>query len=106
MVHVIVVIVNVSNPLVVSEFEQSVDGILIHFGVQDQALMDIISGAAEPSGLLPLQLPADMTTVETQMEDVPHDMEVHVDADGHSYDFAFGLNWKGVIDDERVNKYK
>mgnify|MGYP000031310240 CR=1 FL=1 len=25
---------------------------------------------------------------------------------GHLYDFAFGMNWKGVIDDERVTKYK
>ena len=28
------------------------------------------------------------------------------DADGHDYDFAFGMNWSGVISDERVKKYK
>ena len=26
--------------------------------------------------------------------------------DGHVYDFAFGINWKGVINDNRVAKYK
>jgi beta-glucosidase len=75
-------------------------------GVQDQALMDLISGAAEPSALLPFQMPADMKTVEEQFEDVPRDMECYTDTEGNVYDFAFGLKWSGVISDERVNKYK
>ena len=52
-----------------------------------------------------MQLPADMKTVELQMEDVPFDMECYVDAAGNAYDFAYGLNWSGHIDDERVRKY-
>jgi beta-glucosidase len=32
-------------------------------------------------------------------------MECHVDSDGNKYDFAFGLNWSGVIKDERTAKY-
>jgi beta-glucosidase len=51
-------------------------------------------------------MPASMKTVETQLEDVPHDMEVYVDSAGHAYDFAYGLNWKGVIQDARTVKYK
>lgn len=51
-------------------------------------------------------MPADMRTVEEQCEDVPHDMRCYTDADGNVYDFAFGLNWNGVISDERVRKYK
>ena len=47
-----------------------------------------------------------MKTVEEQFEDVPRDMQCHVDADGNAYDFAFGLNWSGPIDDARVRKYK
>jgi len=77
----------------------------VHFGVQDQALMDIVSGAAEPSALLPLQMPANMETVESQKEDVPQDMECYNDSEGNVYDFAFGLNWSGVINDERTEKY-
>ena len=49
--------------------------------------------------------PADMEAVEAQLEDVPRDMECYVDANGNTYDFAFGLNWAGVINDERVEKY-
>lgn len=32
-------------------------------------------------------------------------MICHVDSEGHTYDFGYGLNWSGVIDDERVRKY-
>ena len=60
----------------------------------------MISGTVEPSGLLSFQMPKDMQTVFEQEEDVPRDMDPYVDADGNSYDFCFGLNWSGVIDDE------
>jgi len=102
----VIVCMALSNPAVVAEFESTIDGLITTFGVQDQALMDIISGATEPSGLLPLQMPADMKTVELQQEDVPQDMKPHVDSEGHAYDFAYGLNWKGVINDARTKKYK
>ena len=102
----VVVIVKVANPMVFAEIEKSANAILVHMGVQDQALMDIITGAVEPSALLPCQMPADMKTVEEQKEDVPRDMKCYVDSDGNTYDFAFGLNWQGVINDARVTKYK
>ena len=50
-------------------------------------------------------MPANMDTVEAQNEDVPRDVECYVDADGNTYDFTFGMNWSGVIDDERVATY-
>ena len=53
-----------------------------------------------------MQMPADMKTVEQQLEDAPRDMRCYQDADGNTYDFAFGLNWQGVIKDARVEKYK
>jgi len=102
----VIVSMFLSNPAVVAEFESQVDGLVATFGVQDQALMDILSGATEPSGLLPLQMPADMQTVETQKEDVPQDMKPYTDSEGNIYDFAYGLNWKGVIKDARTTKYK
>lgn len=102
----VVVLVDVSNPMVLSEIEKSSSAIIVHFGVQDQALMDVITGTFEPSGLLPFQMPADMKTVEEQFEDVPRDMKPYTDSEGNLYDFGFGLNWKGVIIDERVKKYR
>jgi beta-glucosidase len=102
----VIVVVEASKPMIFSEFENRVDGILVGFGIQHQAMFDIISGAAEPSGLLPVQMPANMSTVEKQFEDVPHDMEPHVDSEGHKYDFGYGLNWKGVINDSRTARYR
>ena len=102
----VIVILETGRPVVLSEIEPKADAILISFNVQHQALLDIISGKNEPSALLPMQMPADMKTVEEQHEDVPRDMRCYQDADGNTYDFAFGLNWQGVIKDERVKNYK
>lgn len=101
----VLVAVTVSNPMVFGEFEKEVDAIVGEFGVQMEALLDIVSGKTEPSGLLPLQMPIDMTTVEKQFEDVPHDMIPYRDSNGNVYDFGFGLNWKGTIKDARTEKY-
>jgi beta-glucosidase len=102
----LIVILPCSKPVIMKEFEKYADAILISFGVQPQAYLDIISGKFEPSGLLPIQFPSDMKTVEQQYEDTPRDMKCYKDADGNVYDFAFGMNWSGVINDERVEKYR
>jgi beta-glucosidase len=102
----VILVVHLSKPMVFSEIEPVADAILAHMGVQDQALMDLITGAAEPSGLLPFQMPSDMKTVEEQFEDIPRDMTCYTDTDGNTYDFAFGLNWNGTISDERVTRYR
>jgi beta-glucosidase len=101
----VLVSVALTNPMVFGEFEKDVDAIVGEFGVQIDAQMDIISGKVEPSGLLPMQMPLNMSVVEKQYEDVPHDMTPYKDAQGNSYNFGFGLNWKGVIQDARTKKY-
>ncbi len=102
----VIVSVNMSNPMVFDEFEKDANAILVNFGVQDQASLDIITGVTEPSALLPMQMPVDMHAVEKQFEDVPLDMKVYKDSEGHNYNFGFGLNWNGVISDKRTAKYK
>jgi beta-glucosidase len=107
----VIVALNVSNPMVFREFESKVDAILVGFGgdrstyPDDKAFLEIMAGKVEPTGLLPLQMPANMETVEAQFEDVPRDMKCHTDTDGNTYDFAFGMNWSGVIKDSRRAKY-
>jgi beta-glucosidase len=102
----VIVSVNTTNPMVFSEIEQQAAAILLNFGVQDQAIFDLLSGKAEPSALLPMQMPADMNTVEKQAEDLSFDMIPYLDAEGNRYDFGFGMNWKGVIKDARVKRYR
>ena len=54
---------------------------------------------------MPIQIPVDMETVECQKEDVAFDMKCYVDSQGHCYDFGYGMNFDGVISDERTKKY-
>lgn len=101
-----VVILDISKPMCVHEFEPEVDAILVSMSGSTEAACRIIAGLDEPSALLPMQMPLDMVAVEKQQEDLPRDMDCYVDADGNTYDFAFGLNYSGVIDDDRVKTYK
>jgi beta-glucosidase len=101
----VIVSVTADKPMMFSEFEKQVEGIVLNFGVSTQAVLDIISGKHEPSGLLPVQMPASMKTVEEQNEDVPYDMIPFKDSAGNIYDFGYGLNWSGKIEDGRTNKY-
>ena len=103
----LILVVDADRPMCFHEIEPSVDSIVFAFkGVSEEAYARVISGTVEPSGLLSFQMPKDMQTVFEQEEDVPRDMDPYVDADGNSYDFCFGLNWSGVIDDERTKTYK
>jgi len=101
----VIVFAKTINPFVCAEFEKAADAIILDFSVQTSALMDIVSGKVEPSGLLPFIMPKDMETIEKHCEDLPFDIEPYKDECGNCYDFAYGLNFNGVIKDERVKKY-
>ena len=113
----LVLTIDADHPMVFSEIEPYVDVILMGwagdagpsgsgFEIAADSFARVITGAVEPTGLLQFQMPKDMDTVEAQLEDVPRAMDCYVDADGNTYDFCFGLNWAGVIDDERTKTYK
>ncbi len=101
----VIVSIRMNNPCMVSEFEKYADAILVNFGVETKATLTIVSGGAEPSAMLPVQLPADMETVEKHFEDKPFDYTPYTDSVGNTYDFGFGLNFSGVIRDDRYEKY-
>lgn len=101
----VVAVLTISNMTVPAEFEPYVDALLVDFYVQRKATYEILTGGAEPSALLPCVMPASMETVEAHCEDLPFDMTPYTDSEGNTYDFGFGLNWKGVIRDERNEKY-
>lgn len=101
----VITVVTLKNPMVMAELEPCADAILVEYGVSPKAVLDVITGKFVPEGLLPLQIPVDMETVEHQQEDVAFDMECYQDEEGHTYDFGFGMNFDGVIADERVNRY-
>lgn len=101
----VIACVDAEGPMVVAEFEPYTDAILMSFHISWDAVLTLLCGKEEPSGLLPFQMPASMETMERQQEDVPMDMECYIDSEGDIYDFAYGRNWKGQIQDERVQRY-
>ncbi|MHB8128364.1 MAG: glycoside hydrolase family 3 protein [Mobilitalea sp.] len=102
----VIVCVTMHNPTVLKELEPYVDAILVEFGVQKKAILDVLTGNSEPSGLLPVQLPKDMETVESHLEDESFNIDAYVDSIGATYDFGYGMNWSGIIRDSRLEKYK
>ncbi|MGM9588608.1 MAG: glycoside hydrolase family 3 N-terminal domain-containing protein [Faecousia sp.] len=101
----VVAVVTLKNPMVMAELEPYTDALLVEYGVTPQAVVDVLTGAFTPEGLLPVQIPADMDTVERQQEDVAFDMTCYRDQEGHTYDFGFGMNFDGVIQDDRTRRY-
>jgi beta-glucosidase len=101
----VIAVVQTANPFTAAEFEAGADAVLLTFSVEPRAVLDIITGKAEPSALLPFQMPRDMETVEAQAEDGVRDMIPYTDSCGNTWDFGFGLNWQGPIRDRRVEKY-
>ena len=93
----IILSVNVSNPFVISELEPIADAIFLTFDIQNQAVLDIVTGKDEPSAKLPFQMPASMDAIERHCEDKPLDIECYRDSDGNTYNFGFGLNWRGTL---------
>ena len=102
----VIVFVHTANPFVAAEFEDAAAAVFLDFSVEKRALLDVVSGRAEPSALLPFQMPRDMETVEAQCEDLSGDMIPYRDSAGNVWDFAFGLSWQGVISDGRTAKYR
>lgn len=89
----VVVVINMANPMVMSEIEPLADAILLTFDIQNQAVLDIITGVVRPTARLPFDMPRDMQTVENHCEDMPHDMACYTDADDNTYSFGFGLRY-------------
>ena len=102
----LIAVIRMHNPCVVSEFEPYADAILTEFGVQTEAVLSLICGEAEPSGLLPVVLPKNMSVIEKHCEDKGFDFEAYTDNEGHTYGFGYGMNWSGVIQDGRADLYK
>ena len=63
------------------------------FGVQEEAILELLTGRAAPAGRPPIQLPADMETVEVHWEDKPLDLKAYTDEMASTYDYGFGLTY-------------
>jgi beta-glucosidase len=76
------------RPYVVPELARESAALLAHFGVGDEALLDVLSGTYAPTGKLPFELPSSMQAVRDQKEDVPHDSKDPLFPFGHGLTFT------------------
>lgn len=70
-----IVCVYMDRPAVMPEIAANAAGLLVDFGVSDEALMSVVFGEFNPTGRLPFEVPSSMDAVEKQKEDVPYDSE-------------------------------
>ena len=78
--------INYTNPWVIEEIDKGkAASIIATFGTTQEALLDIVTGAYNPSGKMPFTTPLNQAMVESNKSDVPGYME------GPGYGlFAFG----------------
>ena len=70
-----VLVVNYSNPWSIDELytdgEPGIPAVLATFGTTPEAVLDILTGAAAPSGTMPFTTPASDAAAQAQLPDVP-----------------------------------
>ena len=70
-----VVAVNFSSPWVIDEIEGNAKSVVATFGTTAAALLDIVSGAYNPTGKLPFTIPSSEQAVIANKSDVPGNQE-------------------------------
>jgi beta-glucosidase len=68
-----VVAIHLERPAVIPEISAAACALLAVFGASDAAVLDVVFGAAEPRGRLPIQLPRSMDDVRGGRPDVPRE---------------------------------
>lgn len=76
------------RPYVVPELAKESAAMLAHFGVSDEALLDVLTGTYAPTGKLPFELPSSMDAVRAQKEDLPRDSGTPLYPFGHGLTFG------------------
>jgi beta-glucosidase len=83
-----IVDIYLDRPAVIPEIMENCTGLLANFGSEDEAVLDVIFGASNPTGKLPFELPSSVAAVEAQKEDLPYDSENPL------FEFGFGLSYE------------
>lgn len=92
-----VLVVNLVNPWVINAVEPDAAAVVATFDVKGAALLDVLAGRYNPSGKLPLSIPADQAAVDDNAPDVPGYLEsfdyAYRNKVGNKYLFGFGLSY-------------
>ena len=70
-----IVEITLERAAVIPQLAEHAAVLLASFGAGDAAIMDVVCGRSVADGRLPIELPASMAAVESQLPDVPYDSE-------------------------------
>jgi beta-glucosidase len=68
-----VAVVFLDRPAILTNIRDKAGAVIGDFGVSDAALLDVLTGQANPQGRLPLEMPSSMAEVARQKPDAPSD---------------------------------
>lgn len=68
-----IVIVDMDRPAILTNIKDHTAALLVTFGANDAAVLDVVTGKAKPQGRMPFELPSSMTEVAAQNPAVPDD---------------------------------
>ena len=83
----VILSVNLDRPAILTNVKDKTAALIANFGIDDTALLDVLTGKARPEGHLPFELPSSVEAVKAQKSDVPHDSASPL------YPFGFGLSY-------------
>lgn len=69
----VIISMYLERPIVFPEINEAASGVIGHFSISDEAIMEVLIGRGAPEGNLPFELPSSQQAVEDQQEDVPFD---------------------------------
>ena len=84
-----IVTVYLDRPAILTSLKDRTAALIANFGVSDAALLDVLTGVAQPEGRLPFELPSSMQDVEAQRSYLPHDTAHPL------YRIGFGRHYPG-----------
>ena len=83
-----IVTIYLDRPAILTPLKDRARALIANFGVSDAALLDVVTGKAQPEGKMPFELPSSMQEVEAQRSDIPHDTAHPL------YRIGYGLGYK------------
>ncbi|MDQ8737252.1 glycoside hydrolase family 3 N-terminal domain-containing protein [Paenibacillus sp. LHD-38] len=93
-------VINMTNPWVINEIEPGAAAVVATYNVKSEALLDVLRGRFNPTGKLPITIPANQEAVLNNAPDVPGYAEAfdytYTNAVGDDYTFGFGLSYNQI----------
>ncbi|MGC6422516.1 MAG: glycoside hydrolase family 3 N-terminal domain-containing protein [Flavobacteriaceae bacterium] len=83
-----IVVFSLNRPPLLSEISKVSSGLIADFLCHEKVIFDLIFGAFNPTGSLPIEIPSSQHSVEKQKEDLPYDSAAPL------YPFGWGLSYK------------